>query len=99
MFGDTNHGSVIKTADSVIGVSGKPCRVFSVSWLSDGTARDLVLRNGTTASDTIYVTLAGSANVSIVQNWEGGLLFPDGCFLDFTASMVNAVIEFRSELV
>lgn len=92
------HGSAIYTGDSVVGISGKPVRVFSATWLSDGTARALVLRNGTSASGTIYVNQAGTASVSVTQNWEGGLLFPDGCFLDFTASMVSAVIEFRNEV-
>jgi len=92
-----NHGSKHYTADSVVGIAGKPCRVFSATWLSDGTARSLVLRNGSTASGTVYVQIAGAVSLSVTQNWEGGLLFPNGCFLDYTASMVGAVIEFSVE--
>lgn len=90
-------GSVYCTADAVIGVAGKPCRVFNVSWLSDGTARDLVLRNGNSADGTIYVQAAGTISKTTTINFEGGLLFPNGCFLDFTASAVSYTIEFRSE--
>jgi len=92
------HGSARYTADSAVGKSGAPTRVFSATWLSDGTARALVLRNGTSASGTIYVNIAGTANVTKVQNWEGGLYFPGGCFFDFTTSMTGAVIEFVNEV-
>lgn len=93
-----NHGSVNVTADAIIGVRAKPCRVFSATWLSDGTARDLVLRNGFDADGTIYVQGAGDASNTVTQNWEGGLLFPSGCFLDFTASAVSYTIEFAVDI-
>lgn len=96
MFGDTAHGSAYYSADSAVGRSGQPCRVFSATWLSDGTARDLVLRNGTTDSGTIYVQAAGTISKTVTQNWEGGLLFPAGCFFDI-GSAVSVAIEFRNE--
>jgi hypothetical protein len=87
-----NHGSVYLVADGVVGKIGKPCRVFSATWLSDGTARDLVLRNGTTDAGTIYVQATGVISKTVTINWEGGLLFPGGCFLDI-GSAASAVIE------
>ena len=94
-----DHGSKLFTADAIVGgVAKRPVRVFSATWLSDGTARSLVLRSGSTDSDTAVVTIAGTSSVTITQNWEGGLLFPDGCFLDYTASMVNVVLEYRTEV-
>ena len=93
----SGSGSVYKVADSVIGASGRPVRVFSATWLSDGTARDLVLRNGTTDAGTIYVQAAGTISKTVTINWEGGLLFPGGCFLDI-GSAVSAVIECVTEV-
>jgi len=90
-------GNQYSTGDAVVGASGKPCRIWNVSWLSDGTARDLVLRNGSTASGTIYIQAGGTVSLTTTLNFEGGKLFPDGCFFDFTASMVHAVFEFEME--
>ena len=90
-------GSVRVTADKALGSATQPCRVYSATWLSDGTARNLVLRNGTTASGDIYVTAAGGVSISETLNFEGGLLFPDGCFIDFTASTVSVVVEYALE--
>lgn len=92
------HGSSLYTADAIVGgVAGKPVRIFSATWLSDGTARNLVLRNGSTASGTVYVQIAGAISLTVTQNFEGGLLFPGGCFLDYTASTVGVVLEYRTE--
>jgi len=90
-------GSIRVTDDVALGGNGKACRVYSVSFLSDGTARTLVLRNGTTASGPIYISKLGTISETVIINFENGLRFPDGCFLDFTASMVSAVIEYALE--
>lgn len=96
-------GSIRVTGDQALGggVTGNPdknaVRVYSATWLSDGTGRNLVLRNGTTASGDIFVTAAGTASVSITLNFEGGLRFPEGCFIDFTASTVSVVVEYALE--
>jgi hypothetical protein len=89
-------GSHYLTADGAIGVSGKPVRIYSATWLSDGTARDLVIRHGTTASDTIWVTAGGTIDKTVTVNWEGGLLFPNGAFFDI-GSAVSAVFAVAVE--
>lgn len=85
------------TGDGAVGVSGRPCRVWSATWLSDGTARNLVLRNGTSATSDIIVQAAGVVNNTQTLNFAGGKLFPLGCFLDFTASTVSVNLEFELE--
>jgi len=90
-------GSIRVTADKALGGSGNAVRVYSASWLSDGTARALVLRGGITATDAIYISKVGTASDTHVTNWEGGLRFPDGCFIDFTASTVSVVLEYALE--
>ena len=93
------HGSVRVTADSVVGRSGSPLRVFSVTWLSGAAGGELVLRNGTDATGTIYVQQDGTAGKTVVQSWDEGLLFPNGCFFDKDANVTAAVIECRNELI
>ena len=90
-------GSQYLTADGAVGVSGKPVRIHSATWLSDGTARDLVLRHGTTASDTIWVNAAGAISVTVTLNFEGGLRFPNGCFFDI-GSATSAVFVVETEV-
>jgi len=91
-----NIGSQYLAADGAVGPSGKPIRLFSATHLSDGTARTLVLRNGTADSATIWVTAAGVFSSTVTTNWEGGLLFPNGCFFDI-GSAVSGVFAFRLE--
>ena len=95
----TTHGSSffeLAGGDSAVGTSGKPIRVYNVTWLSDGTARDLVLRNGTADTDTAYTTEPGTISKTKTINFEQGLRFPSGCFLDI-GDVVSAVIEWRLE--
>jgi hypothetical protein len=90
-------GSIRVTDDKALGGNGDAVRVYSASWLSDGTARTLVLPNGTTASDDIYISKLGTVSDTVVVNWENGLRFPAGCFIDFTASTVSVVLEYALE--
>jgi len=96
MFGDTSHGSVYLSGDGAVGPSGAKIRLFSATHLSDGTARPLVLRNGTTDAATIWVSQSGVISSTVTTNWEGGLLFTSGCFFDI-GSAVSCAFEFRVE--
>jgi len=86
------------TTDSVIGTSGARTRVFQATWLSDGTARDLQLRNGATDSATLFTSAAGviSKTVTLIFGTEG-LVFPAGCFVDI-GSAVSVAVTYRVEL-
>lgn len=86
-------GSDYLTADSVVGVSGKPVRIYSVTALSGATAGKVVLRNGTTSGGTIYVNaLCGTVSQTNTFNFEGGMFFPDGCFFDKDANVTSVVV-------
>jgi hypothetical protein len=89
-------GSVILTADGAVGISGKPVRVYSATWLSDATARDLVLRHGTSGSATIWITAGGTISKTVTLNFEGGLLFPNGCYFS-KGDIVSAVFSISVE--
>lgn len=92
-----SSGSVRKTADAVIGVSGKAVRIKNAVILSgSGGAGTLVLRNGSTDAGTIYVQEDGTAaSKTKTYNWEGGLLFPDGCFFDKDTNVDAVVVSYE----
>lgn len=94
------HGSGIQrvTADAVVGVSGKPVRVYGVTWLSGTTAGYVGLRNGTGTSSDLQYYLDGTASKSFTQNFEEGMLFPSGCYCDVDANVTWAVVSFATEL-
>lgn len=93
-------GTTRLTADGAVGTSGRAIRVFNATWVCSGATNiNLVLRNGTSATDTVYVQQAGANGKTVSQNWEEGLLFPDGCFFDIDGDVDAAVIEFREELI
>ena len=99
MNGFSSSGSVRLAADSVIGVSGKPVRIFSATWLSGaGGAGELVVRAGTADTDSAVITVDGSAaSVTTTQNFENGLLFPSGAFFDIDTNIDAVVFEIRVE--
>lgn len=95
----TDLGSGIQrlTADGVVGTSGKPIRVYEVTWLSGTTAGYVGLRNGTgTASDLQYYC-DGTASKSKTESFNEGLLFPDGCYCDVDANVTWVVVTFVKE--
>lgn len=95
-----NAGSqvIVSGTDAVVGVSGKPTRVFAVNLLSDGTAGVLILKNGTTSSGTTFVTENGviSSGKTVTYGTQG-IFFPAGCFLDVTANVVGGVISYTQD--
>lgn len=96
MFGIENSGSAIFTADTAVG-AGEPVRVFQATWLSDGTARDLVLRNGKVDSATVWVTAAGTiSKTTTIDFGSHGILFTAGCFIDI-GSATSVVLTYRIE--
>lgn len=99
---EDKSGSEKFTSDGVVGISGKPCRIFRAFMISGAGAGQLILRNGTSATDTIYVNESGAgadAQDTYGADYFGfnGLEFPDGCYLDVNANTSYVVLEYRSE--
>jgi hypothetical protein len=91
-------GTKTLTGDGVVGISGQPFRLYSVTWLSSGTAGVLVLRNGIADSATALITIAGTISRSVTQNFEGGLLFPAGLFYDHDSNTTIATFSGENEV-
>jgi len=88
-------GTQVMTADAAVGVSGSPVRVFTVNLKSGGTAGNIVLRNGTTASGTVYLDFTGTINVGTIYDiGNEGMLFPGGCFYDHDANNAHVSIVY-----
>ena len=92
-------GSVTITTSGALISSGKPVRVYSCTHASGGTAGVVQLYNGTAASGTPKVSLTGTASRTLTQNFENGLLFPSGCYVELVnANCSAAVLECCLEL-
>lgn len=88
-------GSIRLTTDGVVGVSGKPVMVYSVVALSAGSNGEIVLRNGSSASGTVYVQQDGTASKTVTLNFIGGLYFPGGCFFDIDTNITAIVVSYE----
>lgn len=98
MIQNAGSQAIVSATDAAVGNSGKPVRVFCVNFLSGGTAGVLILRNGTSASATVFVTENGvvSSGKTIAYG-QTGVFFPAGCFLDVDANVAGGVISFAQE--
>ena len=91
-------GTESHTADSAVGTAGKPIRLWAVNMLSGGTAGQLVLRDGKTDSDAIWVREVGVANTGkTVTYGQTGFLFPNGLFYDDDGNFTSVVFQFSEE--
>lgn len=95
-----NSGSqAFTTSDVVIGTSGKPTRVFAMNFVSGGTAGVILLRNGTSASGTVFVREDGVISSGKTINYgQTGILFPAGCFLDLDTNVASGVVSYSQEM-
>lgn len=86
------------TADSAIGPSGKPIRLFCVSLVSGGTASVLSLLDGTSTGGTQFVSITGTVSTGTVINFAGGMRFPNGLYADVDTNISSATFVFDYEL-
>jgi len=98
MIQNSGSQAIASGTDAAIGPSGKPIRVFAVNFLSDGTAGVLILRNGTSSGDPVYVTENGViSSGKTVSYGPTGIFFPAGCFLDVDSHVTAGVVSFARE--
>ena len=89
------NGSQLITADGVVGVSGQAKIVYCIHIISGGTAAVVSLRRGTAVTDTIGVTQTGTISTGATFNYEGGLFFPGGCYVDVDANTTSVLVAYR----
>lgn len=95
MIQNAGTQAIVSGTDAAIGASGVAVRVFTVHLISDATATVTSLRNGTSASATIYATETGTVSTGKTINYgTQGMLFPAGCFCDVDAHCVGGIVTF-----
>lgn len=88
-------GTQLVTADAAVGTSGVPVRVKMIHILSAATGAVVSLRNGTSASGTVYVTETGTANTGkTVYFGDSGVVFPAGCFVDVDGNTTSVAVTY-----
>ncbi len=90
-------GSQKRTTDGVIGVSGKPVRVFGFIVSADSSGAVVAVYDGTSTGGTVMDSLVGAASVSTRISYPGGLLFPNGCYLDIDSHTTYIVAIYTQE--
>lgn len=88
-------------AGEVVGVSGKPTRIYHMNILSGAAAGEVKLHNGAAATDTVYIQELCTA-VSTGNDFDygqEGFLFPSGCFYEEVtdANVTATTITFSQE--
>ena len=89
------------TADGVIGVSGKPVKVFAVTIDSGASASVAAFHNGTADTDTLMFQSSGSTNLKVFVNnipEEGGY-FPAGCYVNVDSNLGSDGLTVWHEVV
>lgn len=77
-------GSILITADGVLGTSGAPVRVYNMHVISNGSgAAVTALRAGTAVGGTIQIQETGTTSTGKTFDYGmHGHYFPTGCFVD-----------------
>ena len=92
-------GSVRITAAGVVGVSGKPVRIYGFTMRSGAGGAGLVtLYNGTSTSGTEKYRLGGNADASADKVFGAeGKHFPGGCYVDMDADVQYVDFDYVQE--
>jgi hypothetical protein len=92
-----NAGSQLFTADGAVSSSGKPVRIYMIHVVSTGGGGAVInLRNGTSASDTAWITETGTTSKGVTFSYGGcGILFPNGCFVDVDSNTTSVAVSFE----
>lgn len=93
----SNSGTQTFTADSIVGRSGDPVRIYSIYWVKGAGVEPLVIRE-TNVSGTIIISHVSVASVgNFLDLGSEGILFPTGAFFDIATALTTATITFRTE--
>lgn len=92
-------GSSRLTADGVLGVSGKPVRVFGFTMRSGaGGTGSVILYDGTTTGGTEKYKMVGNTDASADKVFATeGKHFPNGCYVDVDANVTYVDFDYLQE--
>ena len=87
----------VNTTPALVGVSGAPTRVYTVTMISDGTAGVLKLYAGTGTGGTLIMQLDGTINKQVSFDSAMGIRFTNGCWMESDAHCASGCITFSQE--
>jgi hypothetical protein len=91
-----NAGTVLLTADGVVGVSGKPVRVYAIHVISTGGGGAVVSLVNGAAAGTATVTVTGTTSLGVTFPFgTTGFAFPSGCFVDLDSNTTSVAVAFE----
>lgn len=92
-------GSTRITAAGVVGVSGKPVRIYGFTMRSGaGGSGTVTLYNGTSTADVEKYRLQGNADASADKVFPAeGKHFPAGCYADLDADVQYVDFDYVQE--
>lgn len=91
-----NAGTQLITADGVVGVSGKPVRVYAIHIISGGGGAAVVSLVNGTAAGTAVITETGTTSKGVTfQYGTCGMAFPAGCFVDIDTNTTSVAVAFE----
>ena len=91
-------GSVRITASGVVGVSGKPVRVYGFTMRSNAEPGLVTLYNGTDDTGTEKYRMSGNTDASADKVFATeGKHFPGGCYVTLDANVVYVDFDYVQE--
>lgn len=98
MASEGSGGSARIAASGVVGLSGKPVRVYSITVKSGGTAGVVQLFNdinGSTAANEKFIMTGTISTGATVAFGNRGKFFPAGCYCAIDANVVYADVDYE----
>jgi hypothetical protein len=96
MASSWDAGDQLITADGVIGVSGKPIRLFNMHIISGAGGGAIVsVRAGTVVGGTIQITETATASTGKTFDYGmHGHYFPTGAFVDVDTNTTSVLVSY-----
>ncbi len=93
-------GYALVAVDGVVGTSGTPKILYSINWVSDGTAGVIKIYDGTSTAGTLVYQETGVINQGVYRLFGGteGIVLKNGMYLDIDAHDVNVIIGYKEIL-
>lgn len=93
-----NSGTITLTADSAIGASGKPVRIYTIYWIKGTGVETMVVRTTNVSGGIVIEQVSVADDGNLLDFGTQGMLFPNGAFWDEGTAIDSATFTFSEEL-
>lgn len=86
-----------RTDDGVIGTSGTAKILYSINWVSDGTAGEVKVYDGSSTAGTLVHDEFGVINRGVYTPFGGGdgIVLKNGIYLDIDSHVTGITVAYR----